>query len=134
MSVSSPIADMFSILRNALELGYEKASVPHSNFKEDILKVMEKEGFLEKVETEKQESDPQGNIKVYFKYTDEGKNVMEDVEMVSEPGRRVYRDKDNIPYVLSGIGVSIVSTSRGVMSDNECRERGIGGEIICRVW
>ena len=134
MSQTDPIADMLTMIRNALERGKEGVQVPASNLKIEIVKIMREEGYIEDYEVE--EDNKQGIIKIRLKYKDEKRKepVIRGLKKISKPGRRVYCDKDNIPKVLDGMGVAIISTSRGILTDRKAEELGVGGEVICYIW
>jgi len=132
MSVSDPIADMLTIIRNANRIHRKEALVPGSRTKRGIAEVMKREGFLE--DSRFVEDDKQGILKIYLKYGPDGEQVIHRIDRVSRPGRRVYAGVDDIETVLNGIGIAIVSTPEGILSDRECRERRVGGEVLCKVW
>ena len=132
MSMTDPIADMLSRIRNGLVAGHDSINVPASKLKREIARILQQEGFIADYELV---SDAyQGILKIKLKYTDNGEPIIHGIERVSRPGRRVYRSKAEIPQVLDGLGVSIVSTSRGVLSGSEATRSGIGGEVLCQVW
>ncbi|RLD18177.1 MAG: 30S ribosomal protein S8 [Caldiserica bacterium] len=128
---SDPIADFLIRLKNASMVKKEVVEVPASRMKEDILKILQREGFIK--EYSKIEDGRQGILKVYLKYKD-GMPTLRGVKRVSKPGRRIYVKKDEIPKVLRGTGIAIISTSKGIMTDEEARKNMIGGEVICYVW
>lgn len=134
MSQTDPIADMLTMIRNALERGKETVLVPASNLKIEMVKIMREEGYIEDYEVE--EDNKQGIIKIRLKYKDEKRKepVIRGLKKISKPGRRVYCDKDNIPRVLDGMGIAIISTSRGILTDKKAEELGVGGEVICYIW
>lgn len=132
MGMTDPIADLLTRLRNASAVRHDKVLIPASNLKLRIVNLLQEEGFVRNfkvVQDEKQDS-----ICVYLKYTPEDLPVMTHLERVSRPGRRTYVQHRNLPRVRSGLGVAILSTSRGVMTDKQARELGIGGEHLCSVW
>ena len=130
--MTDPIADMLSRIRNGLVAGHDSINVPASKLKREIARILQQEGFIADYELV---SDAyQGILKIKLKYTDNGEPIIHGIERVSRPGRRVYRSKAEIPQVLDGLGVSIVSTSRGVLSGSEATRSGIGGEVLCQVW
>jgi small subunit ribosomal protein S8 len=131
MAVNDPIADMLTRMRNALLLRRDSVVVPGSKLKAAVLKVFREEGFVEDFEVFKK--GPQPDIRVRLKYRD-GESVIREIRRVSKPGRRVYRGADQMGKVRNGFGISVVSTSRGVVSDRECRSKSLGGEILCEVW
>jgi len=130
MSMSDPIADMLTRIRNAQATEKVSVAVPASKIKMAIAKVLKDEGYIEDFAQRDQEGKPV--IEIGLKYY-AGKPVIEKLERVSRPGLRIYRRRDDIPRVLNGMGVAIVSTSRGVMTDRRARESGVGGEVLCIV-
>lgn len=130
--MTDPIADMLTRIRNALQARHSTVSVPASNTKQEIARILEEEGFVHSYQF--MEEGPQGLIELELKYVDEDQSVISGLERVSKPGRRVYRKKDRIPKVLNGLGVAIMSTSRGVLTDRQAREQGVGGEVLVNVW
>jgi small subunit ribosomal protein S8 len=132
MTMTDPIADLLTRIRNANRAGYDKADVPFSKVKESICQIMKEEGFIEGYRILEQE--PGNVVRVYLRYGDDNKKILTNLQRVSKPGLRVYVDREHIPRVLGGIGVAILSTSRGMMTDAEARKRGIGGEVVCKVW
>lgn len=132
MSVSDPIADFLTGIRNAIQAKHRKVDVPASRVKVEIAKALLRERFINNFKVI--EDTGQGIIRVYLKYAGDQANVITGIRRVSTPGRRVYVTKDRIPKVMGGMGASIVSTSRGIMTDREAREAGLGGELMCQVW
>ena len=133
MSMTDPIADMLTRIRNAVRARHPRVDIPHSRLKEGLANILRKEGFVDAVAVVRpKEGFPL--IRVALRYSTEGEPLISGVERVSRPGRRVYCSKDEIPQVLGGLGVSVLSTSRGLMSGEECRKVGVGGEILCNVW
>ena len=132
MSVSDPIADMLTCIRNANRIHREEVLVPASRLKKGVADVLKREGFIADVRTV--EDSAQGKLKIYLKYGADGEYVIHRIDRISKPGRRVYSGVGDIEPVFNGIGVSIVSTPAGILSDRECRERRVGGEVLCRVW
>lgn len=132
MTMTDPIADMLTRIRNALKAERETVDIPCSTIKTNIAKVLKSEGYIKnyKVLPDKR----QGVIKVILKYDQEGGSVIQGLKRVSKPSRRVYSGHNEIPEVLNGFGINIVSTSKGLMSDSRAREMRLGGEIICSVW
>ena len=132
MSMTDPIADMLTRIRNGITSHHERVELPTSKLKVEIARILKSEGFISnyKVVEEK----PQSLLRVYLKYSEEGEPVIHGIERISRPGRRVYRNKQEIPRVLGGLGLAIVSTSRGVMAGAEAVKSGIGGEVLCQVW
>ncbi len=132
MSMTDPIADMLTRIRNAQLAGHAKVTIPRSNIKVQIARILSQEGFVEGfVEDER---GPQGAVKVFLKYDTSRTGTIRGVERVSKPSRRVYVGKDEIPRVRNGLGVVILTTPRGVLTDSQARQAGVGGEVLCRVW
>ena len=132
MSMTDPIADMLTRIRNALQAGHSDVNIPSSRLKSDIARILKDEGFISDFDV--QRGDAQGSLHVKLRYDGEKKAIILGLERVSRPGRRVYRRRDELPKVLNGLGVAIISTSRGVMTDAQARRAGVGGEVLCRVW
>ncbi|MFO7738246.1 MAG: 30S ribosomal protein S8 [Desulfatiglandaceae bacterium] len=132
MTMTDPIADMLTRIRNALRASQETVDIPSSRVKMNIAKVMKTEGYVKNV---KIVSDGRHRlIRIFLKYDEGGVPVIDGVKRVSKPSCRVYSGYDDIPAVLNGYGVSIVSTSKGIMADSEARKLRVGGEILCSVW
>jgi small subunit ribosomal protein S8 len=137
MSFSDPIADMLTRIRNAVMAGHAQVAIPSSKLKVEIAKILKDEGFLESFEVVDGEREVQKVLRLKIKYVGERRQrraVISGLERVSKPGRRIYTKKTDIPWVLSGIGVAILSTPKGVMTGVRARQLGVGGEIICKVW
>lgn len=132
MSVSDPVADFLTCIRNAIGAKHRKVDVPSSRMKAEIAKVLLRERFINNFKTI--EDTRQGVLRLYLKYTNDETSVITDLKRVSKPGRRVYVGKDRVPRVMGGLGISVLSTSRGLMTDREARDAGLGGEIVCQVW
>jgi small subunit ribosomal protein S8 len=132
MSTTDPIADMLTRIRNALMVRKAWVLVPSSKIKVAIAQILLEEGFIQGYEITKDR--PQPNIRVWLKYDESRRPIVNGFERVSKPGRRVYKGKRNLPWVLSGLGIAIVSTPKGVMTDREARRQGVGGEVLCYVW
>jgi small subunit ribosomal protein S8 len=134
MTVTDPIADMLTRLRNAIAVKHDTVVVPDSRLKRAVAQVLASEGYIQRYELS--EGKPFPMLRVYLKY-DGGKDklpVMRGAERVSRPGCRVYTKKEDIPWVRSGLGTTILSTSRGILTDREARRLGVGGEVLCKVW
>ena len=133
MGMTDPIADMLTRVRNANRVRFKSVDVLLSRINLNIAKVLKKSGYINGYDVKK---DARGYqiLKIYLKYHDAKKTVMTDIQRVSKPGRRVYVKSEKIPQVLNGYGISILSTSRGVMTDKEARELSLGGELLCNVW
>ena len=137
MSFTDPIADMLTRIRNAVLAGHAQVAMPNSKLKIEIAKILKDEGFLESFEVVNGEREGQRVLRLKIKYVGERRQrraVISGLERVSTPGRRIYTKKTNIPWVLSGIGVAILSTPKGVMTGARARQLGVGGEIICKIW
>ena len=136
MSVIDPIADMLARIRNASAVGHNTVAMPHSNIKAAIAQILKDEGFIQDFEAVSAgQSHPV--LRIWLKYTGDRRSrkpVITGMERVSKPGRRVYSGKDEIPWVLAGTGVAILSTPKGVLSGNQARRLGVGGEVLCYVW
>ena len=132
MSMSDPIADMLTRIRNALMASYDTVEIPASRLKISIAKILKAEGFIKnyKIISDRK----QGIIKIFLKYDEGGKSVIGGLKRESKPSCRVYAKAEKIPKVLSGYGVSIVSTSQGVLTDQQARKMGVGGEILISIW
>ena len=130
--MTDPIADMLTRIRNGLQAKHDTVRVPASGLKKEIARILSEEGFVGEVSTESGEHGR--DLELALRYVDGHQPVIRRIERVSKPGRRVYCGKDDVPAVLNGLGVAIVSTSKGVLTDRKCRELGVGGEVICRVW
>jgi len=129
---TDPIADLLTRIRNANRANHDSLEISASNIKIEVTKILLREGFIKGFEVIKQE--PQDKIKIALKYGIKREKVITDLKRISKPGLRVYCDKEKIPRVLRGLGIAILSTSQGLMTDREARKKGIGGEILCYVW
>jgi len=135
MSMTDPIADMLTRMRNALDRQQPTVAMPHSKLKVSIAEVLKNEGYIENYEVVEREKFPTLVIRLrYVGGRRDRRSVINGLQRVSSPGRRIYVGKREIPWVLSGLGVSIVTTSRGVMTDQKARQLGLGGELLCKVW
>ena len=132
MNITDPIADMLTRIRNANSSKFNTVDVPASNMKMAIAKKLLDEGFVKDVEEIKNET--QGIIRITLKYDEKGNKVISGLKRISRPGLRIYAAKDELPRVLNGLGIAIVSTSKGIMTDREARKEGIGGEVLAYVW
>ncbi|MEC9489864.1 small subunit ribosomal protein S8 [Halanaerobium saccharolyticum] len=132
MNLTDPIADMLTRIRNANSVGKDRVDIPASKVKTSIGELLKDEGFINDVKLV--ERKPQNMIRVYLKYGDNDEKVISGIKRISKPGLRVYVGNDEVPQVLGGLGIAVISTSQGVMSDKEAREKGIGGEVLCYVW
>src|SRR4030042_3460516 len=129
MILGDPIADMLTRIRNALRINKEKVDVRASNICQGIADVLKKEGYIK--DFDRIDDGKQGILRIVLKYDPQGQSVVTEIKRISKLGRRVYSSVDELPRVLSGMGIAIVTTSKGVMSDKECRQANIGGEILC---
>ena len=137
MSMTDPIADMLTRIRNSMMSGQAMTAMPCSKIKVEIAKILKEEGYLENYEVADGENPSQKTLRLKIKYFGERrerKPVITGIERVSRPGRRIYTKKQDIPWVLSGIGVAILSTPKGIMTGQRARQLGVGGEILCKVW
>ena len=132
MSMTDPIADLLTRIRNAHVAKYTNVEVPASRMKIDIVKILKEEGYVEDYEVE--ERAPQSVIRIRLKYSSDGVQAIKSLQRVSRPGLRIYRGRDEIPKVLNGLGITILSTSKGVLVGEACRKLGVGGEVLCEVW
>lgn len=129
--VTDPIADMLTRIRNAIHARHKTVSIPHSKLKFEIARILMEEGYINNFEL-RDERPPQ--ILIQLKYASNGKPVIYGLKRVSRPGLRVYVNKDEIPKVLGGLGIAILSTSKGLLSDREARKEGVGGEVLCNIY
>lgn len=132
MVMSDPIADMLTRIRNANTVRHETVEIPASTIKKEIAEILKKEGFIR--DAEYIEDNKQGIIRVFLKYGPNNERVITGLKRISKPGLRVYTKSTEIPRVLGGLGIAIISTSKGVMTDKEARQTKAGGEVICYVW
>lgn len=132
MSMTDPIADLLTRIRNAHKSRHATLRVPASRIKLEIVKILKDEGYVE--EFKQIDDGKQGLIDVRLKYLREGRAAITGIERISRVGRRVYCGKDDLPRVLGGLGVTIVSTPKGVMTGRACRDHGVGGEVLCNIW
>lgn len=132
MGMTDPIADLLTRIRNASAVRHEKVAVPASNLKLRIVNLLREEGFIRNFKIVKE--NPQDQIVIYLKYTPENSPVITGIERISKPGKRTYVKESNLPSVRSGLGIAILSTSHGVMTDRQARALKVGGEHICSVW
>lgn len=132
MSMTDPIADMLTRIRNANMVKHQKVDIPSSNVKVNIAQVLKQEGYIKNYKVIADSR--QGVLRVYLKYIDEKDSVINEITRVSKPGSRVYVDAESIPTIKNGLGIAILSTSKGIMTDSAARQAVIGGELICTVW
>ena len=131
MSLSDPIADMLTRIRNAMRINRNQVNIKASNICEDIAAVLKKEGYIE--DFDRIDDGKQGILRITLKYDQDGQSIINEITRTSKPGCRIYSSVDKLPRVLAGMGIAIVSTSKGVMSDGNCREAKVGGEVLCTV-
>ena len=132
MSMTDPIADLLTRIRNAVRVRHPSVDVPYSKEKAQVLEVLKREGFIADF---KDEGEGKARFaRIYLKYSRLGEPVIQEIQRESRPGRRVYRGHSELEPVLRGIGIAVISTSKGVFSDRECRKQQLGGEVLCKVW
>jgi len=134
MTMTDPIADMLTRIRNANSAQFETVKMPGSKLKEALAAILEREGFIASYTVEKNEARPGSTLEITLKYAQDRTRTIGGIKRVSKPGLRIYARADKIPRVLGGIGVAVVSTSHGLMTDREARNRHLGGEVLCYVW
>ncbi|MDR2163827.1 MAG: 30S ribosomal protein S8 [Clostridiales Family XIII bacterium] len=132
MTMTDPVADMLTRIRNANSVGHKAVSVPASRMKRSIAGILKDEGYIEDFDLV--DDDRQGVINIKMKYSADNEKVISGIRKISKPGLRVYAKAEDVPRVLGGLGIAIISTSKGVISDKEARRLGVGGEVICYVW
>ena len=132
MTMTDPIADMLTRIRNANTVKHETVDVPASNIKKEIVRILLEEGFIRGYDVI--EDGKQGIIRIQLKYGQSGERVIQGIKRISKPGMRVYTNAYEIPKVLNGLGISIISTSKGILTDKQARKENVGGEVICYVW
>ena len=132
MTMTDPIADMLTRIRNANTVKHETVDVPASNIKKEIVRILLEEGFVRGYDVI--EDEKQGIIRIQLKYGQAGERVIQGIKRISKPGMRVYTNASEIPKVLNGLGISIISTSKGILTDKQARKENVGGEVICYVW
>ena len=132
MAMTDPVADMLTRIRNANTAGHADVEIPASKIKKNIAEILLKEGYIKGFEVV--ETQPQDIIKIQMKYGPDKKRVISGIKRISKPGLKVYAKKDEVPKVLGGLGIAIISTSSGLLTDKQARELGVGGEVVCMVW
>jgi small subunit ribosomal protein S8 len=133
MSVSDPVADLLTCIRNASKAKHKKVDVPASSVKAELLRVLLREKYInnyKSIENEKKRS----ILRIYLKYDAKERSIIQGIERVSKPGRRVYIRRHEVPRIQGGLGTALISTPSGIMTDQEARDEGLGGEYVCRVW
>jgi small subunit ribosomal protein S8 len=135
MPSSDPVGDMLAMIKNAYGRRHKRVSLPHSRLKEGVAKVLRSEGYIEDVKTVADEKKAWlKSLHLYLKYDSEGASVISDIKRVSKPGCRIFRGVDNLGRIMDGLGVQVLSTSKGILSDRQARKERVGGELICKVW
>ncbi|WP_027005635.1 30S ribosomal protein S8 [Conexibacter woesei] len=135
MSMTDPVADYLTRIRNAIRAQHDVVEIPASKLKREMTRILKEQGYIEAWETEEPSTDHPGSlIRIQLKYTEDRKSVVSGLQRASRPGQRYYVPATGIPKVLGGMGTAIVSTSQGVMTGHEARRRGIGGEVVAKVW
>ncbi|MEN6315488.1 MAG: 30S ribosomal protein S8 [Clostridiaceae bacterium] len=132
MQITDAIADMLTRVRNAGTAKHESVDIPASNIKKDIARILLDEGYVKNFELI--EDGKQGLIRIVLKYTGNKQNVISGIKRISKPGLRVYANKDELPKVLGGLGIAVISTSKGIMTDKRARTEGVGGEVLAFIW
>ncbi|OPL07713.1 MAG: 30S ribosomal protein S8 [delta proteobacterium ML8_F1] len=132
MMITDPIADMLTRIRNANSVKHKSVEIPASNMKTKIAQILLDEGFIKNFDV--QQDNKQGIVKIELKYGPNNEKVISGLKRISKPGLRVYVKNTEVPRVLGGLGIAIISTSEGIMSDKEARKKGVGGEVLCYVW
>jgi small subunit ribosomal protein S8 len=132
--MTDPISDMLSRIRNATIARHARVEMPSSRLKVEIAKILESEGYIQGFKVLEPQETAQAQLRVFLKYGPRGERVITGIQRVSRPGRRVYFGRDAVPDVLAGLGTSILTTSRGVMTGREAVKAGVGGEVLCNVW
>jgi small subunit ribosomal protein S8 len=130
--MSDPIADLLTRIRNANQNAFEKVEMPHSRIKEQIVRVLKEEGYLKDFRVLRDKN--RSVLKIFMKYGQRGRKVLSQLERISRPGRRIYVGREDLPRVLNGRGLAIISTPRGLLTDSQARKMKIGGEVLCYIW
>jgi small subunit ribosomal protein S8 len=134
MTMTDPVADMLTRIRNANVAFHDDVVMPSSKLKVELAKILEKEGYITSSSVEGDSASPAPRLRITMKYTPDRKRTISGIRRVSKPGLRVYTRADKLPRVLGGMGIAILSTTQGLMTDREARERHVGGEVLCQVW
>lgn len=132
MSMTDPIADLLTRIRNAHTAKLESVDVPNSKIKRQLVQIMKDEGYV--ADYANVENPPQGTLRIQLKYLPNGEPAIRGIERVSKPSRRVYRGKSDIPKVIDGLGIVVVSTPKGLMTGGACKDSNVGGELLCNIW
>lgn len=130
--MTDPIADMLTRIRNGVRIKAEKVDIPASRMKVEIAKIMKEEGFIKSYKIIKDKK--QGILRVALKYAVDNEPLITGLKRISKPGRRVYVGKENIPSVIGGVGIAVLTTPKGILTDKSCRRDGVGGEVLCYIW
>jgi small subunit ribosomal protein S8 len=134
MTMTDPIADMLTRIRNANTAKHDTVKMPASKLKESLAKILAREGYIGEFTVKQNEGKPGSTLEITLKYSDSRVRTINGIQRVSKPGLRVYRAADNLPRVLGGLGVAVLSTSQGLLTDREAHKRRVGGEVLCFVW
>ena len=134
MTMTDPIADMLTRIRNANAAMFDSVKMPSSKLKENLAKVLQKEGYISGYSVTKLDNKPGALLEINLKYSEDRKKTIIGIKRVSKPGLRIYKKSDQMPKVLGGVGVAVVSTSHGLMTDRDARKAKLGGEVLCYVW
>jgi len=132
MSLTDPIADMLTRMRNAIRAKKKEVNIPSSRLKVEIARILKEEGYIRSYKVI--EDNKQGILNITLKYTDDNQSAITGLRRISKPGCRIYCTKDTVPKVLDGLGVVIISTSKGILTGKQCEELGLGGEVLCEIW
>lgn len=132
MGMTDPVADMLTRIRNGSKAGKKWVDIPASKLKKEVAKILSEEHFIDRFD--QKEDNKQGELRLFLKYDKDDKPVISGIKRISKPGLRMYAGGDNLPRVFNGLGIAIISTSNGVMTDRDARKKGIGGEVVCYVW
>ncbi|MFZ2055216.1 MAG: 30S ribosomal protein S8 [Candidatus Aminicenantales bacterium] len=132
MSQTDPIADLLTRIRNAARIKKREVSIPSSKLKVEIAKILKEEGYIRNFKAV--DDNKQGILNIALKYTDDNQSVISGLRRISRPGCRLYCARDSVPKVLDGLGIAVISTSRGILTGKRCQELGVGGEILCHIW
>ena len=135
MPSSDPVGDMICMIKNAHHRRHRRLSLPHSRMKEGVAKVLQAEGYIEDVKVTAEDKRPTfKTLHIYLKYDNDGQALITEIKRVSTPGCRIFRGVDRLGRVLDGLGISVLSTSKGILSDRQAKKQNVGGELLCRVW
>jgi len=132
--MTDPISDMLTRIRNSQAVNKSEVTLPYSKVKLEIAKILSEEGYLKKVETVESQTGFGDEIKIVLKYVEPKKGAITNIKRISTPGRRVYAAKDNLPRVLNNLGIAVISTSQGLMTNKKAKKMGVGGEVVCEVY